>query len=168
MTQTKQLVGLNSFLYPKFVLSDYHENKVHTSIGSYGEQYIYNALTQDGYFCQKTALERRSGDLRVLDTRTGEWLQIEVKTAFCDYNGQYGFCLRKTNHTSITYSDFVILLLIDKHLTHYKYIIPCGLLQTQFLRITTHPIRYAGKYSPFLVRQNINFDDTREVAELWS
>jgi hypothetical protein len=168
MQPVKQLPEqFSSAIRDDFLLSAYHEKKHHTSIGHYGEQYADKLLTDSGYFVQNCASMLHNGDLRVLDTQTGEILQIEVKTAFADHNNRYGFCLRKKNHTSITYSDFCMLICIDKHCNHYIYIIPCGLLNSQFLRITSHPLQYAGKYAPFRVRGQVSFDRVHEVAQLW-
>ena len=168
MNQEK-LTNLSELLTSKdfFVPVAYHENMKNTILGDYGEKYICNLLINSGYFVQICASERNCGDLRILDTQTGEKLQGEVKTAYESARGQYGFCLRKQNHTDISYSDFVILLCIDKYNSHYQYVIPSGLIGSKFLSITSHPVKYKGKYSPFLVRGAINFQNTHEVAQLW-
>lgn len=166
-TATVQLTDKNPPAWAKFTLSEYHENKNHTSLGNYGEIYVKNFLIESGYFVQICASERHSGDLRILDTLTGEIFQVEVKTAYCDYKGRYGFCLRKQKHTDITYSDFVILLCIDKYCSNYMYVVPSSLMGQQYFSITSHPIKYKGKYSCFIVNDKVNFEITREIARLW-
>ena len=145
----------------------YHENRANTSVGSYGELYLHNLLSNSRYSCEIVAKLRHSGDLSILDTLTGEMFNVEAKTAYISHKNTFKFCLNKQNHTSLSYSDFVILLCIDKHLTHYTYVIPTSLLFSQSLTLTSHPTKYAGKYSSFIQRGAICFDAARLVAELW-
>jgi len=168
MQKTNLAVTTNSFAFNDANYSlDYHETRTNTSLGNYGEQYLYNLLTNKRYSCEIVAKLRHCGDLRILDTQTGEYMQIEAKTAYISHKGQFKFCLNKQNHTSLTYSDFVILLCIDKRKTHYTYVIPTSLLYSQSLTITSHPTKYKGKYSSFIQRDTICFDAARLVAELW-
>lgn len=155
-----------SFPANSFLL-EYHENGLNTSLGAYGEQYLCKQLCNEHYLAEIVANLGHVGDLRILDTWTGEMLQIEVKTAYETANGHYKFCLNKKNHTSLSYSEFVILLCIDKYLRHYTYIIPTSLLYAQSLTISSHPTKYSGKYSAFIQRGQICFDAARLVAELW-
>jgi len=168
MNDTVQIETKISFDYlTDFLLSDYHERRNHTSLGVYGEQYAKRLLLDSGYLALKGNLTPFSGDLRTIDTQTFTETHVEVKTAYCSATGGYSFCLKKQGKTDICHSDYAILICIDRYLNHYVYCIHCNLIKNQSLKIPTHPNNYAGKYAPFLVRQNINFDDTRKVAALW-
>lgn len=168
MPQTKQLLEPNSFLLPiDFHLSEYHETRNHTSLGFYGEKYIHNRLQDSAYHAFNTSLEPACGDIRVQHKTTNQIYQVDVKTAFAQHNGRYGFCVRKENHTCIDDSDFAILLLIDHRLNHYVYVIPSEIIKTQFIRIASHPNKYSGKYSQFIQYGQICFDASLEVLKSW-
>lgn len=168
MNVNRQAELNSSFAFNDALYSlDYHETRTNTSVGRYGEQYLCNLLTNNRYLVENVANLRHTGDLRVLDTQTGEIFHIEAKTAYQTAKGTFKFCLNKQNHTSLSYSDFVILLCIDKHQNHYTYVIPTSLLFSQSLTITSHPTNYSGKYSSFIQRGAICFDAARLVAELW-
>jgi len=139
----------------------------HNFVGNYGEYWLANQFSQAGYFAQKTSPKTCEGDLRVLDTQTGEWLKIEAKTAL-ETTSCYGFCMFKTKKTDCSYSDFVALICIDQQLTHYLYLIhPSLFTGSQFIRISSHPTRYSGKYAKFRVRGLININDVRDTHEVW-
>jgi len=152
---------------PPICLLDYHENKQNTILGDYGEQYIHNLLTQAQFDCEIVSHLNYCGDLQVFDKNCGERFAIEVKTAFIGTNGRFNFCLNKSNHTSIKYSDFVILLCIDKNLNHYIYVIHTSILNSKSITIASHPTKYKGKYSPFIQLKTVSFENARKVAELW-
>jgi len=145
---------------PRFLAS-------HVRTGNYGENYIKQLLRDSGYLAKKTRKKRFAGDLWTLSTQTNVTTRIEVKTANEGQSGTYCFCLNKEGHTSCNYSDFTILLCIDKYNNHYVYCIPCYLMTAQSIRITSHPTKYAGKYAAFRVRESINFEHTLQVGVLW-
>lgn len=136
--------------------------------GDYGEQYVANLLQNAGYNVEICSNLRFSGDLCICDPSTGEFLKIEVKTAFESKRGQYQFCLFKPSFTDCSYSDYVALLCIDKHRNHYLYIINAALFQrAKCCNISSHPTKYKGKWSSFLIRSDINFEDIRQTERLW-
>lgn len=148
-------------------LLDYHENKQNTILGDYGEQYVKSVLTNERYQSEIVSHLNYCGDLQVFDSNCGERFAVEVKTAFIGTNGRFNFCLNKSNHTSITYSDFVVLLCIDKELNHYTYVIHTSILNTKTITITSHPTKYGGKYSVFMQRETICFEVARKAAQSW-
>lgn len=169
MNQTTYRLADNPFdLLGDFVLSAYHENKQKSMLGAYGEKYIHHLLTSIRYSSEIVSHLSYCGDLQVFDAMARERFAIEVKTAFIGNNGRFNFCLNKTNHTSIKYSDFVVLLCIDKELNHYIYVIHTSILNGQSITIASHPDRYAGKYAPFKQSQNICLEVARLAAQLWS
>lgn len=139
----------------------------HYQLGLSGEKYIVDKISASGYIARFAGCERFSGDCLAINQYTGEILKIEVKTAQCGAKGEYRFCLIKENHTSHKHSDFVVLVCVDNNGTHYTYVIPSSLIFSTYITISSHPTRYRGKYSPFKIYDNINFDETRLVAELW-
>ena len=175
MTQQETLVRKSLHLVGQFVLFNDSANSRnvnplshHNFVGSYGEKWLVNQFNQSGYIAQITPQKAHEGDLRVLDTQTGEYIKIEAKTALETTSG-YGFCINKSKKTNCSYSDFVALICIDKQLSHYLYIIEPSLFNnSQFIRISSHPTRYAGKYAPFRVRGLINIDESRATHETWS
>ena len=136
--------------------------------GDYGEKYVANLLQSAGYRVEICSKSRHSGDLCICDPLTGEFLKIEVKTAFASALGRYQFCLFKPSFTDCSYSDYVALLCIDNHRKHYLYIINAALFQrAKSFTITSHPTRYKGKFAPFLIRSEIDFEEIRETERLW-
>jgi len=174
---TQQEISLTKSLHSggQFVLFNDSANSrnvnplsYHNFVGDYGEKWLVSQFNQSGYIAQLTSQTAHEGDLRVLDTQTREYIKIEAKTALETTSG-YGFCINKLKKTSCSYSDFVALICIDKCLSHYLYLIHPSLLQnSQFIRIPSHPTRYAGKYAPFRVRGLINIEDSRTTHETWS
>lgn len=139
----------------------------HVRTGNIGENYVKQLLRDSGYLAKKRRKKRLAGDLWTFSTLTQETLNIEVKTANESQSGTYRFCLRKEGKTDICHSDFVVLVCIDKHGNKFVYCIPCQLLDTVSLTISSHPLRYAGKYTAFRIHNRINFDDTLSVGALW-
>lgn len=129
-----------------------------TQVGDYGETYVSNILAYSGYYVQKTAHIAYSGDIRTINPQTGVIATIEVKTAVRDAKGKYKFCLAKPGHTDYRYSDYVILVCLDSYNCHYIYVIPTSCITTNHLTVTSHPLRYAGKYAKFRVSQKINLE----------
>ena len=139
----------------------------HNDIGLHGENHVAQLFRDAGYIVRDCSKQRHSGDLCITDPTTGETFRIEVKTAREDYRGVYGFCTRKTGFTDCSYSDFVAMLCIDKHNSHYLYLVPVSCISGQFTSITSHPTKYKGKYSSFRTRNTISLSDAQATAELW-
>jgi hypothetical protein len=143
----------------------------HVLTGNFGEDYVYRLLVNSGYIVRRTAKFAFSGDLEVIDPYTGEIFKIEVKTANQHpVKNYFHFCLRKTGKTDCTYSDFVILVCIDKEGKIYLYCAHCNCFNgAQLVTVSSHPTKYKGKYAAFRLRQpHINFDDIRTTVQLWS
>lgn len=138
-----------------------------TLVGNYGEKFVKRLLRDSGYLARKPRKKRFCGDLWTYSIQTEHKARIEVKTAIESATGTYCFCLRKDGHTDCGHSDYVILLCIDKYSNHYIYCIPSFLLQTQCIKITSHPNKYSGKFAAFLVRGQVDFHSTNEVTQLW-
>ena len=154
--------------FHKQIYSDVRSRTTNQITGDYGEQYVALLLKRAGYDVEICSHLRFSGDLSLLDKLTGEFLRIEVKTAFESKRGTYQFCLFKPSFTDCSYSDYVALLCIDKHKKHYLYIINAALFQrSKCVTLTSHPTRYKGKWSPFLIRNDIDFESIRETERLW-
>jgi hypothetical protein len=143
----------------------------HILTGNFGEDYVYRLLVNSGYIVRRTGKFAFSGDLEVIDPYTGEIFKIEVKTANqSPHTNKFQFCLRKTGKTDCTYSDYVILVCIDKDGKIYLYVAHCACFNgSQLVSISSHPTVYKGKYAAFRLRQpHINFDDIRTTVLLWS
>lgn len=137
-----------------------------TAIGDYGEKHILKLLRQSGYKARKATRTHFQGDLWTLSTQTQQTAKIEVKTAIASGTGTYSFCLKKQGHTDYCHSDYVILLLLDNYHNHYVYCIPCHVIDTVSITITSHPLRYKGKWSKYRVHGQISFDVSEMVAIL--
>src|SRR3972149_4533713 len=95
--------SFESFVWGMLVMLN--NPKAH-SVGLYGEQILYNVLTDKGYeVCTPKSGEKR-GDLRVIDPESGEVLAIEVKTSRKGTEG-WRFTLWKKNSQNHRYSDIV-------------------------------------------------------------
>lgn len=139
----------------------------HNKLGLHGEIFVLERLLEAGYKAQICRNLAFSGDCLATCIQTGELHHVEVKTAQKSSNGGYRFCMFKNGHTDCKNSDFAILICIDDYGTHYLYVIPCALILSNYITISSHPTVYKGKYSTFRIYGNINFAETREVAELW-
>ncbi|NIT56290.1 MAG: hypothetical protein GWN00_08660 [Aliifodinibius sp.] len=143
----------------------------HEYTGAFGEDYIVRLLRTSGFFARKASNLLFSGDIECIDTETGEILKIEVKTSNENpYTGRFQFCLKKPGHTDCTYSDFVILVCIDKNGKIYLYIAaPSCFDGAKKITISSHPTKYRGKYAAFLYRKpTIDFNDVCAAVRLWS
>lgn len=147
-------------------ISYYHHS--HNDIGSHGEAYIAQLFRDAGYIVRNCSKERHSGDLCIVDPVTGETFNIEVKTAREDYKGRYGFCTRKAGRTDCSYSDYVALICIDSHGSHFIYLAPSSCFGSQFTVIASHPTKYKGKYAAFRTRDGISLSNAQIVAEMWA
>lgn len=135
-----------------------------TDIGNYGEKFIKQLLIDSGYLTKKRRKKRLAGDLWTLSIQTRQTRNIEVKTAIESQSGTYKFSLVKEGHTDYCHSDYIILLLIDKYNQHYVYCIPCSVVTTRNITVTSHPLRYAGKYAKYRVYGQVNFDEIEVLA----
>lgn len=139
-------------------------SRSNANTGNIGENYVKQLLWDSGYFAKKRRKKRFAGDLWTKSTQTHPTLNIEVKTANESQFGTYHFCLRKDGHTDICYSDYVILVCIDRFGSKFCYCIPCSYLVTANISVTSHPLRYKGKFAKFRVHGSIDFARTDEIA----
>lgn len=122
-------------------------------LGALGEMYVKGWFGSQGVSVQDTSRLYHKGDLSIL-TKYGETIRLEVKTAKEDIQNSYQFCLRKQGKTSISHSDYVVLLAMDNHGYLYRYFVPSGMFgDCQKCAITSHPMLYTGKLSQFLVSE---------------
>lgn len=101
MSQETYLPPLNLDRYTGWVL------------GEHGEALVNRALTDNGYIVTTPPAGTKRGDLRAIDTDTGETIAIEVKTS---RRGKCGWAFQlwkrgKTNHNN---ADVVVCLAIGK------------------------------------------------------
>lgn len=139
----------------------------HIQTGHAGELYLIERLRLSGYIARKQQHIMFCGDVHCTCLISGEYFNIEVKTANC-HGGKYQFCLKKPGKTDCSYSDYVALICIDATCNPFLYMVNSSLFNgvMQFT-IPSHPTRYAGKFAPFLIRGDINFEDIRVTERLW-
>lgn len=108
-------------------------NTGHNRLGKQGEREIERLLVDAGY---KVKDGYDGCDRTVVNPSTGEMLHIEIKTARKSLKG-YQFCVRKDGHTSVDFSDLVILLCVhDSGRVRSFCFKPCE-IKGQLLTITS-------------------------------
>lgn len=129
--------------------------------GYLGELLVLEALKKTRWRAYQPKAHK-IGDLVITDTSTGEILKVEVKTARRDKKGRWQFCLNKNDKhgvTSIAHSDVVILLAIDNLNRVFPYVIPSSFFESRTkIALTTHPDKYAGRWSSFKQTLNLSLD----------
>lgn len=119
----------------------------HTAIGALGERAAAILLEKAGYAVSFTN-QRQAGDLKAINTETGETYTIEVKTARRCSDRKWRFTLAKTGHTDHRHADFVILMCALKSGRMIPFVIPISELENQRAAvISSHPEDYSGKFS---------------------
>lgn len=139
-------------------------------LGLFGEAYVASILKRNGYIVSHTAtVTRNRGDLRIIDTATGETHLIEVKTARKHhFKSRWEFCLNKSIKTKCTYSDIIVFLCIDDHENIFIYVCPAGFYSgTAQACICSHPIIYSGKLAIWRQqKETINIESMHATASL--
>jgi hypothetical protein len=138
----------------------------HYDIGKAGEKLAIAMLQDAGFKAYKPSYH--GVDFVAVDRHTGEVFYIEVKTATQSEKRlkSWQFCLNKPKGTSLSHSDYVLLILIAES-GYFTYLIPSGFLAgTKQFTISSHPEKYRGKIAPFRNRGSLNFDAANEVCNL--
>jgi len=128
-------------------------------LGTAGEQFARLVLSTGETIVTDTANDRdKKGDLRVLNTTTGEVVRIEVKTARRDSQNKYQACLHRQVKsrvcTDAQHSNFVLMLCaVSDGSFPVMFLIPTeAIVGMKTLAITGSPYSYTGKWSKFRVR----------------
>lgn len=123
------------------------------SLGTMGEMVARNLFLKAGYAVITTRDGEHRGDLVVIDQKTGERYQVEVKTSRRNRDGKWRFTLWKKGCTDHRHSDFVVLLPVLKSGRVVPFIIPTADLEDKHHAvITSHPESYHGRLAVY--RQN--------------
>ncbi len=131
----------------------------HNDLGARGGQYAKFLLSSADTEAQYTGSSGdRTGDIRVIDLGTGEFVRIEVKTARRDVRGKYQACLKRQVKarvcTDVWHADFVLMLCMARENSiPVLFLIPSDALRgMKNLAISGNPYSYSGKWSSFKVR----------------
>lgn len=122
--------------------------------GAAGETFASDLLKAAGYDVEKR-VEKKCGDLRAADTTTGEFWNIEVKTAKQRPDGK--FCFQLVNKTQdYRHSDYVLLLAILRGGKVASFLIKTKTLQKQGVRksLTISNVN-SGMWSDFRVKRTV-------------
>lgn len=168
-------VELSSFASPKRskrspLLADFlrfnSKQSKHYDLGNAGEKLAIAMLQDAGFKAYKPSYH--GVDIVAVDRHTGEVFYIEVKTAKQSEKRlkSWQFCLNKPKNTSLSHSDYVLLICVEEK-TVFTYLIPTGFLAgTKQFTISSHPEKYRGKIAPFRNRGALDFAAAAEVASL--
>lgn len=138
----------------------------HYDIGKAGEKLAVAMLEDAGFKAYKPSYH--GVDIVAVDRHTGEVFYLEVKTA--TQSGKrlksWQFCLNKPKNTSLSHSDYVLLILVTDSQV-FTYLLPSKFLgPTKQLTISSHPEKYRGKVAPFRNRGALNFAAAAETFNL--
>lgn len=86
-------------------------------------------------------------------------LYIEVKTIRQGSNKKYQATVSKSGSQHIGASNFVLLQIIDQEDCIFHYIIPCEIIHTKRLCISSHPSTYQGSLSKYQDRFDLLIKD---------
>lgn len=122
--------------------------------GNAGESFAYAEFERAGYAVTRTGRGDQRGDLRVVDTDTGEVWRVEVKAMRRDTQGRYQACLRRQIKarvcTDAAHSQLVLLLAFPKVGAPIPFLIPQpALVGMRQIVIASDPRSYAGKWAKF-------------------
>lgn len=128
-------------------------NKKRKAVGTIGEHNAAYMLQKSGYQVSKS--KPLHGDLRAIETDTGQIFYVEIKTARQGRDGKWRFLLHKqdkygqTNHRN---TDVIILLATTDSGRMIPFVIPTPLLaHKHHAVITSHPETYSGWLSQYRV-----------------
>lgn len=126
-------------------------NRSHNAVGALGERTAWLLFEKAGYAVNRAGAHR--GDLRVIRPDTGEFANVEVKTARRCKDGKWRFTLivgkngEKTDHRD---ADYVLLLPVLSSGQAVPFLIPVDVLANQRQAvITSDPLRYSGKLAAY-------------------
>lgn len=137
----------------------------HYDIGSAGEKLALAMFEDAGYMARKP--KYHGTDLEVRDPKTGEFFEVEIKTATrSESRKSWQFCLNKPKHASLSHSAYVLLILIAEK-TVFTYLIPTAFFAgTKQFTISSHPTSYRGKAARFRNRGSLSFQAACNACEL--
>lgn len=138
----------------------------HYDVGVFGEKLAIEMFNEAGYKAYKP--ETYHGvDIHAVCRKTGELFAVEVKTSrFSETAKKWQFCLNKAKHTSLTHSDYLLLILVAER-ECFSYLIPSNFVAgMKQLSITKRPESYRGKIAPFYNRGALSFQAAYNVMEL--
>jgi Holliday junction resolvase-like predicted endonuclease len=136
-------------------------------IGNAGEAYAYAEFERAGYAVTRTGHRDKEGDLRVLDTDTGEVWRVEVKSMRRGSRGHYQACLRRQIKarvcTDAAHSQVVLLLAFPKVGAPIPFLIPQAVLMGRSqIVIASDPRTYAGKWAKFRTLDGLRIPNGEE------
>lgn len=121
------------------------------AVGTYGEIIAASLFEKSGYDVATTGRGTKRGDLRVYDALTGEFWDVEVKTARAGKDKRFQFCLRRDGGmTDCGHADYVVLLAALPSGRCIPFLIPVSKLGTKKkLTIPADPEKSAGNWTEF-------------------
>lgn len=126
--------------------------------GAAGETFAEDLFKKAGYEVRRRKEKTRSGDLQVIDKGTGEFWNVEVKTAKQRPDGKYCFqliCNSSTAHTDYRYSDYVVLLAILPGGKVASYLISSKILESHGAKSITISNVNAGKWTDYRIKRTV-------------
>lgn len=127
--------------------------------GAAGETFAQDLLKKAGYEVNKNA-ERKRGDLRAVEPETGEFWNVEVKTAKRRPDGKYCFQLIVEGQTDYRYSDYVILLAVNTNGIVIPFLIPVPFLKRRGAKTITLPANFnSSKWSHFRIKSKVRLSN---------
>lgn len=128
-----------------------------TCVGQMGEMLAFKLFEQSGY--EVSSASKYKGDLKVIDTTTGETFNVEVKTARkAKSRRRWQFLLRKEGKQDHRHSDYVLLLPVLDSGTVIPFLIPTSVLADQRqCVITGHPRTTSGKLAVYRQGRELQF-----------
>jgi len=126
----------------------------HYVLGDLGQIAAERWFQQSGFQVISRNEPWQPGHDLVIATGDGQQLRVEVKTARRGKDG-YQFILYKKGKTSIANADLVMLIAVGDSGKSYTFLIPAGHIRhLKKIDITSHPLKYRGKYARYLQPAN--------------
>jgi hypothetical protein len=124
--------------------------------GAAGETFAAELLKSSGYDVVKRD-EPKCGDLRAADINTGEFWNIEVKTAKRRPDGRFCFHLYENGKTDYRYSDYVLLIAVLSAGKVASFLIPVKVLKRRGAKTITLPKNLnSSRWSHYRVKRTVN------------
>lgn len=123
--------------------------------GSAGEFFARKMLERAGYAVERPK-KCKQGDLRVVDNNTGEFWNIEVKTARRRPDGKFAFQLVGTGNarTNCKHADYLMLVAVCGNGIVVTYLIPTRILARR-KTITLPKNLNRSKWADYRVKRTI-------------
>lgn len=126
-----------------------------TLLGHEGERFAKQQFEAAGYVVS-IPTEKRNGDLRIKDPKTGQVMKVEVKTSRNGVDGRWQFCITrragKRNKTDCTHADAVLLQAVNRVTgLVMTYIIPSNVLAGQAILRMSRAGSAKGKWEQYRV-----------------